>query len=71
VRRFPVVLFGSEYWKGLMTWLSERPLREDKIDPDDLRLLTVSDSTEETCQFILDAYQRLDGGQGAGGGPPS
>src|SRR5438477_4838226 len=38
VQRFPVVLFGSAYWRGLMDWIRERLLAEGKIDEDDLHL---------------------------------
>jgi uncharacterized protein (TIGR00730 family) len=57
VQRFPVVLYGSAYWRGLVDWIKERPLADAKIDADDLRLLTVTDSTEEGCRMMLECYQ--------------
>jgi uncharacterized protein (TIGR00730 family) len=56
-QRFPVVLFGSAYWGGLMDWVRGRLLAEGKIDAADLALLRVSDSVPHTCRFLLDAYQ--------------
>src|SRR5262249_4782214 len=56
VERFPVVLFGSAYWKGLIDWVRDWLLEEGKIDPDDLRLLTVTDSAEEACDLLVNAY---------------
>src|SRR6266513_2219171 len=44
VLNFPVVLFDSNYWQGLLEWLRERTLPEGLISPDDLELLTVTDS---------------------------
>ena len=38
VQRFPVVMFGSDYWKGLLQWIREHVLEEGKIDADDLNL---------------------------------
>jgi uncharacterized protein (TIGR00730 family) len=58
VRRFPVVLFGAAYWRGLVEWLRERVLGEGKIDPEDTALWTVTDSPEEACALILDCYMK-------------
>ncbi len=63
VQRFPVVLFGSAYWSGLMNWIRDFPLAQAKIDANDLRLMRLSDSTEETCQHLLDTYQNQSGVQ--------
>ncbi len=57
LQRFPVVLFGSDYWKGLLDWVRDRLLAQAKIDPTDLDLLHVSDSVPETCRYLLEAYQ--------------
>jgi uncharacterized protein (TIGR00730 family) len=57
IQRFPVILFGSAFWQGLVDWLRRRPLAEAKLDADDLKLLLVTDSTEKACQILLDCYQ--------------
>jgi uncharacterized protein (TIGR00730 family) len=62
VRHFPVILFGAAYWQGLLDWLRGTVLREGKIDPADLDLLTVTDSPEQACQWLLDCYVRNDWG---------
>src|SRR5207245_1549389 len=49
VQRFPVVLFGSAYWQGLLDWIRARQLAEGKIDPEDLALLRLTDSGEDAC----------------------
>jgi uncharacterized protein (TIGR00730 family) len=56
VLNFPVVLFDSNYWQGLLEWLRERTLPEGLISPDDLELLTVTDSPTEAVARIVDAY---------------
>ena len=56
VQRFPVVLFGSAYWDGLLRWLREKVHGEGKIDPDDLDLITVTDSTADAAKLLLDCY---------------
>jgi uncharacterized protein (TIGR00730 family) len=53
VRNFPVVLFGSAYWHGLLEWLHDTMLAEAKISPADLALPIISDSVDETCDIIV------------------
>jgi uncharacterized protein (TIGR00730 family) len=57
VRNFPVVLFGSEYWGGLLDWLKGTMLREGKIRANDLELLVVTDSPEVAVQTVRDCYE--------------
>ena len=52
VEHFPVVLYGKDYWDGLMAWIREKPLFEEKISPEDLRLLTVTSDIDEACEAI-------------------
>jgi uncharacterized protein (TIGR00730 family) len=53
-RRFPVILIGSEYWKGLVNWMRLTLLEHPpaKIDPRDLDLFTVTDSLDEAVAVI-------------------
>ncbi len=44
VRNFPVILFDSTYWEGLLTWIRDTMLEEGKISDEDLDLLVVTDS---------------------------
>ena len=55
VEHFPVVLYGTDYWNGLLDWIRERPLYEAKISPEDLDLLTVTNDVEEACAVIVKA----------------
>jgi hypothetical protein len=57
IRNFPVILFGSQYWRGLLDWLRTTMLAEGKISPADLDLLVVSDSPQEVCDLILEAMK--------------
>ncbi len=52
IRNFPVVLFGSDYWKGLITWIEKSALGENMISQPDFRLLHVTDSPEEVVEII-------------------
>ena len=52
---FPVILFGSEYWLGLLDWLGGPMLEQGKISPEDLALIQVTDSVDETVDIIAQA----------------
>jgi uncharacterized protein (TIGR00730 family) len=52
VEHFPVVLYGTDYWGGLMQWIREKPLYEEKISPEDLDLLTVTSDIDEACAAL-------------------
>ena len=62
VEHFPVVLYGKDYWEGMMQWIREKPLYEEKVSPEDLELLTITDDIGEACEAI--ARHRRDKGQG-------
>ena len=56
VAGFPVVLFDSDYWDGLVAFLRERALGEGMISADDLGLLTVTHDPAEVVRVVADAY---------------
>ncbi len=58
VRNFPVVLVGSEYWKGLLDWIRSTLLLEGKISPEDVDLLVVTDSPEEAARVVMERCRR-------------
>jgi uncharacterized protein (TIGR00730 family) len=57
IHEFPVVLFGSEFWKGMVDWLADQPLRERMVSRRDLRLFHVTDDVQEVVE-IVDRNQR-------------
>jgi len=59
VRNFPVVLFGRDYWRGLMDWLRETMQGEGKISSGDLDLVLVTDDPVEVVQHLLDRIPTL------------
>jgi uncharacterized protein (TIGR00730 family) len=52
IHNFPVVLYGSEYWQGMLDWLKGPMLRESKIIDEDFRRLHVTDSPAEIVEII-------------------
>jgi uncharacterized protein (TIGR00730 family) len=58
ISNFPVILFGSEYWAGLMEWLRSSVLAGGKISGPDLDLITITDSPEEVRDLIIEAMKK-------------
>ena len=54
--QFPVVLFGTHYWAGLVRWLQSRVLGERKISPGDLDLLLLTDDPAEAAKAVIEAH---------------
>ena len=54
--QFPVVLFGTHYWAGLVRWLQSRVLSERKISPGDLDLLLLTDDPQEAAKAVIEAH---------------
>jgi uncharacterized protein (TIGR00730 family) len=59
IRNFPVVLFGSAYWKGLLDWIREVALKEGKVSALDLELFKVTDSPSEVVQIVINSQNSL------------
>ena len=57
VTRFPVILFGTAYWQGLVDWIRTSMLPDGKIGAADLELIRVTDSVDEAVAIIVEAEQ--------------
>ncbi len=55
VTRFPVILFGTGYWSGLLDWIRGTVLPEAKIGAADLDLISVTSDVEEAVSLIVRA----------------
>jgi uncharacterized protein (TIGR00730 family) len=55
VKHFPVILFGSAYWAGLVEWLTRTVAEQRKINPTDLLLFRVTDDPEEAARLVIEA----------------
>jgi len=58
ISKFPVVLFGSEYWKGMLDWLKNTVLKNGNISKEDLDIFTVVDTPKEVVNAIKKFYIR-------------
>lgn len=57
ISQFPVVLFGTHYWAGLVRWLNSKVLAERKISPGDMDLMVVTDDPAEAARVVAEAYE--------------
>ncbi len=57
VTSFPVVLLGSDYWRGLVDWLRTTVLAEEKISDQDLDMFTVTDDVDLAVELMVKARQ--------------
>ena len=56
---FPIVLVGSDFWKGLIDWLKERVLEKYKnISPEDMDFFRLVDTSEEAVNVIDEFYSQ-------------
>ena len=66
IRHFPIVLFGSAYWKGLIDWLRSPVVSEGKISPEDLELFEVTDDPARVLEVVSVVEHRRPRADGAG-----
>jgi uncharacterized protein (TIGR00730 family) len=52
IKPFPVILVGSEFWKGLLDWVKTVVLKEGGISPNDLDIFQVVDDPSEILKII-------------------
>jgi len=58
MEKFPVILIGSEYWKGLMDWIKKSMLNGDRISGDDLDIFCIVDNPEEVVNSVRNFYSK-------------
>lgn len=57
VSHFPVILYDSKYWSGLLTWIKETMLTSEKVLPEDIELLRLCDDPAEICRIVKEAHE--------------
>ena len=59
IRNFPIVLFGTEYWSGLLKWFGDAVLPGGKISNHDMEMFHVTDSPAEVVEIVTRAQSTL------------
>jgi uncharacterized protein (TIGR00730 family) len=55
ITSFPLVLFGTTYWKPMLDWIQNTLVEDGKVSPADTELFTLTDDVEEAVQIIKDS----------------
>ena len=56
-RRFPVVIMGRNYWKGLLRWMERSMVGEGMISPEDMKTFHLTDDVEEAVEYIVNFHR--------------
>lgn len=59
IGKFPIVLVGTEFWKGMISWIERVVQEEEKnISPEDLDLFRIVDTADEAVRVINNFYAK-------------
>ncbi|WP_222984267.1 TIGR00730 family Rossman fold protein [Flagellimonas meishanensis] len=58
IHKFPIILVGTEFWKGLIDWIKNTLLEQGNISPKDLDLIKLVDTEDEVVNIIDDFYKK-------------
>jgi uncharacterized protein (TIGR00730 family) len=68
IHDFPVILFGTHFWEGLVRWLSDQPLEGRMISRRDLKLFTITDDVDEVVRTVSRHWAHRKRSRGPRGG---
>ncbi len=59
LKPFPIILYGSEYWQGLVDWIKNTVLEENHfISPEDFELFHIEDNLDKIVEIIVNFYSQ-------------
>lgn len=61
IRKFPVILMGTDYWSPLIEYIKNNMVEQGTISPEDPDLITITDDPEVAMHAILQARAAMDG----------
>ncbi|HLR18039.1 MAG TPA: TIGR00730 family Rossman fold protein [Alcanivoracaceae bacterium] len=59
IKRFPIVLYGTEYWRGLVDWLENTLVEGGYISPEDTALFHLTDDVDEAFRLLSRTHSEL------------
>jgi uncharacterized protein (TIGR00730 family) len=57
IDRFPIILYGVEFWEGLKNWVDTTLKGTGKISPNDTDLIRIANDADQVVEIIEDFYQ--------------
>ncbi|GAB4484400.1 MAG: TIGR00730 family Rossman fold protein [Thermodesulfovibrionales bacterium] len=61
IESFPIILYGSSYWKGLVDWMKQTLVASGTIGREDFALFSIVDRPEQV-RFLINEHYRVLGG---------
>ncbi|MFZ4671441.1 MAG: TIGR00730 family Rossman fold protein [Flavobacterium sp.] len=59
IGKFPIILVGSEYWKGLIDWIKTVMIGEERnANPEDMNLIKIVDTEDEVVEALDNFYKK-------------
>jgi uncharacterized protein (TIGR00730 family) len=59
IGKFPIILVGSEYWKGLIDWIKTVMIGEEhNANPEDMNLIKIVDTEDEVVEALDNFYKK-------------
>ena len=49
----PIILYGTEFWKGLVDWIKSTLIEYETISEEDLDLIVVTDDPQEVLEIMI------------------
>jgi uncharacterized protein (TIGR00730 family) len=59
IPRFPLILVGKSFWKGLLSWIESTLEKNAFISPGDNELFSLTDDPDEVLEIIMEFRKRL------------
>jgi len=58
IRRFPIIMFGKDYWDDLLKWMRKTLIPAGTISKEDMSLFCITDDPEEVVRIIEESYEK-------------
>lgn len=62
IEKFPIILVGKDYWRGLVEWFQSTLLTNNAVDPEDMDIFTLVDEVEDVCAIIRQCRKSIESG---------
>ena len=60
IKRIPIVLIGTDYWSGLVDWISKQLKENGLISPEDTDLFFLTDDHQEAVRHVCEFYPKTE-----------
>jgi len=61
IESFPIILFGKDYWSGLIDWMKKTLVPNETISKEDFALFQIVNTPKEVCELLKEHYRVFGG----------